>query len=662
MTSIFETVGFSGNRVQFSPFIDNMLLCVASRSQVHSNRCSPSTLPSSNTSFHSHKRSNDSDECSLCSSATTTHQSKRAVTDKFSKTISINSPSYDDHQSSLPLTSCANSSCASMHSSSPSYTGTGCLYILDHFIEDIANPLKCFRSFYWPMGALIDATWINENYLWSVSTDASIQVWNLASYLPIEDALSDLEPSPDPVQIISHAHHRQINSVDCNLISSTNPSIVSVAADAGIKLWDAKTATLLKSFHLHPSQSNCPVSQSHHHHRRRRLSSCASRSLLHSRVSDHAAVSSSSLSPDHHTHRILLTSGNHETDSHVDTISPHSNQVQHSTTLLQLLENSQCFQDMEETATHSNLFNSSSASVSSSPSSSSIIDSAVHSPSSAFSSYPNTPPSVNHPHNNDTCLPETPVIITSPASPRSSVSSNLTYNSLSNCVDVTYVAWSPLIPATFATTCNDGSVHLWSPRDDDTANLTFKVDCNNLTSCDWNKFNEYQLAISSSSGTMSLWDIRYTNAGPVTVINGHKKPVKQVKFSPHSPYLLASVSSDATTKIWNVTPSSLSYANDTVINGGDSRITATEQFTESLVDTYRHHSHHVCGFDFNPSIKDRVVDCGLDSLVCLYSLITPSLNRLSLKSTGSNVHLRPNVSNPSHSAVTSAFSRFSTVT
>lgn len=302
------------------------------------------------------------------------------------------------------------------------------MHILDHFIEDISNPIKRFRCFTWPDHPLLDCSWSDteESILWSCSSDGRIQVWDLNSYLPIEDPLSDFEPSPHPVKIMK-GHSREIHSIEWNRSPSSPDHVLTASCDKTFNVWDAKTSCLLSSLSL-PSDVN------------------------------------------------------------------------------------------------------------------SFID----------------------------------------------VSS--------------VVSWSKHIPSTFASASTDGYLRIWCHADSpDKPVMEINSCSNHLLSVDCSPHDSNSILISSSSGHISQWDMRSPSV-PVTVISGHKKPVKKVKFHPHKRSTFASVSCDFTTKIW------------------DLHRDQEHDALGPLVNSFKHHSDHVNGFDFNSSIVDQVVDCGSDSLVCLYSI------------------------------------------
>ncbi len=81
----------------------------------------------------------------------------------------------------------------------------------------------------------------------------------------------------------------------------------------------------------------------------------------------------------------------------------------------------------------------------------------------------------------------------------------------------------------------------------------------------------------------------------------HKYAVKRIRFSPHHPNLLASVSCDMYTKLWKI--------------DGDS----------SLVDEARNHSEFAYGLDFDPKIKNRLVTCGWDKRVVISEFNLPDI-------------------------------------
>ena len=83
---------------------------------------------------------------------------------------------------------------------------------------------------------------------------------------------------------------------------------------------------------------------------------------------------------------------------------------------------------------------------------------------------------------------------------------------------------------------------LWS----DQGNITLSGHRNPITCADFNGRN--QLATSSWDKTIRLWDIERGVSCPMT---GHGDVVWSVTFNPASPNVLASVSRDLTTALWD---------------------------------------------------------------------------------------------------------------
>lgn len=174
---------------------------------------------------------------------------------------------------------------------------------------------------------------------------------------------------------------------------------------------------------------------------------------------------------------------------------------------------------------------------------------------------------------------------------------------------ISTVSWCKHLPFTFASASTDGILRIWCQRDSPDKPIIVINSCSNhLSSVDCSPHDSNLILTSSSSGHVSMWDIRSTR-DPVTVIPCHKKPIKKVKFHPHKRSAFASVSCDFTTKIWDLHLDDAKHDNS---------------MFGPLVASFKHHTDHVNGFDFNSSIVDQVVDCGSDSLVCLYNIPSSS--------------------------------------
>ncbi|CAH0555801.1 unnamed protein product [Brassicogethes aeneus] len=153
--------------------------------------------------------------------------------------------------------------------------------------------------------------------------------------------------------------------------------------------------------------------------------------------------------------------------------------------------------------------------------------------------------------------------------------------------------FSPHLPNCFASVSGDGSLKLWnslSPQ----PSTSFRVHDAEVLSLDWCKYDENLLATSGSDGLIRGWDIR-NYLQPMFQLKGCEYAVRRVQFSPHCLSVLASVSYDFTTRVWDFK------------QGCDP------------VETIQHHSEFVYGLDWNAHRKGQLADCGWDSLVHVFT-------------------------------------------
>jgi peroxin-7 len=74
------------------------------------------------------------------------------------------------------------------------------------------------------------------------------------------------------------------------------------------------------------------------------------------------------------------------------------------------------------------------------------------------------------------------------------------------------------------------------------------------------------IATASTDKTVRLWDLRNLKI-PVNILAGHRYPVRRVRFSPHTPNIIATGSYDMNVHIYDlkdpVTPLKLKHAQHT---------------------------------------------------------------------------------------------------
>ncbi|KAF4524740.1 hypothetical protein B566_EDAN013808 [Ephemera danica] len=166
--------------------------------------------------------------------------------------------------------------------------------------------------------------------------------------------------------------------------------------------------------------------------------------------------------------------------------------------------------------------------------------------------------------------------------------------------------WSPHVASCFASVSGDGTLRIWSSLAPQRPSVTLRAHEAEVLTCDWCKYDPNLLATGASDGLIRGWDLRNTNT-PVfeQKASGCEFAVRRIQFSPHQHSVLASVSYDFTTRIW------------------DFKVSA------DAVETIKHHSEFVYGLDFNKHVAGQLADCGWDSLLhvftphCLAPALTP---------------------------------------
>lgn len=102
------------------------------------------------------------------------------------------------------------------------------------------------------------------------------------------------------------------------------------------------------------------------------------------------------------------------------------------------------------------------------------------------------------------------------------------------------------------------------------------------------------MATGGADGLIRIWDIRSISQ-PMCELYGCEYAVRRLQFSPFDPTILASVSYDFTTRIWDY-----------------------RQGPEAM-EILEHHSEFTYGLDWNRCRKNQLADCGWDSLVHVFT-------------------------------------------
>ncbi|XP_055700842.1 peroxisomal targeting signal 2 receptor [Phlebotomus papatasi] len=158
------------------------------------------------------------------------------------------------------------------------------------------------------------------------------------------------------------------------------------------------------------------------------------------------------------------------------------------------------------------------------------------------------------------------------------------------------------IPNTFASVGGDGYLKVWNTLGHQRPTAMVKAHDAEVLSCDWARYEQNLLATGGSDGLIRGFDLRNFSV-PLFELQGCEYAVRRIRFSPFSPNIVAAVSYDSTTRIWDF------------------------QRTPEAIETIRHHSEFNYGLDWNALRCNQLADCGWDSLVHVFtprSLSTPA--------------------------------------
>ncbi|XP_055323059.1 peroxisomal targeting signal 2 receptor isoform X4 [Sitodiplosis mosellana] len=155
------------------------------------------------------------------------------------------------------------------------------------------------------------------------------------------------------------------------------------------------------------------------------------------------------------------------------------------------------------------------------------------------------------------------------------------------------------IPNIFMSVSADGYLKIWDFLQPYPVSSLLAHQKSEVLSCDWSEFDQNVFASGGSDGLIRGWDLRYMTH-PLFELYGCEYAMRRVRFSPFDSDILASVSYDHTTRIWNW------------------------QHDCEALETITHHTEFNYGLDWNRLVRNQLADCGWDSLVNVY--IPKSLN------------------------------------
>lgn len=166
-------------------------------------------------------------------------------------------------------------------------------------------------------------------------------------------------------------------------------------------------------------------------------------------------------------------------------------------------------------------------------------------------------------------------------------------------------AWNRKMSGILLTASSDKTFRIWDVNSSSINSNSIFVSSPNVNSdvlcCDWSKHDPNLFALGYASGLIEIRDFRNLKGPCVKSIEmAHDYAIRQIKFSPHIPYMLGTVSYDMRTKLWNV------------LDG-------------ALIGESKNHSEFTYGIDFDTQIPTRLVDCGWDRRVVISEFEGPNV-------------------------------------
>jgi len=163
-----------------------------------------------------------------------------------------------------------------------------------------------------------------------------------------------------------------------------------------------------------------------------------------------------------------------------------------------------------------------------------------------------------------------------------------------------------------ASTSGDCYLKIWDFNDKKSVQ-TIKAHDYEILTCDWNKYNEFEIITGAVDRTIRIWDTRNPSK-PTKQLEGHEFAVRRLKCSPHSPRTIISASYDMSLCVWDT------------------------QKEDSLVKKYDHHTEFVLGLDFNLFKENLIASCSWDETVSVFNIADEdsfSMSRLAASIVGS---------------------------
>ncbi len=118
-----------------------------------------------------------------------------------------------------------------------------------------------------------------------------------------------------------------------------------------------------------------------------------------------------------------------------------------------------------------------------------------------------------------------------------------------------------------------------------------------VLTCDWSKYNAYEIATGSVDRTIKVWDVRRTDRA-LTRLAGHAYAVRRLRYSPFDASVIASCSYDMTVRVWDY-----------------------ENLDMPLLNTFEHHTEFSVGIDFNLFERNIIASCGWDQTIGVWKCL-----------------------------------------